>query len=774
MPRPAVLDDLRRESVLRHEKREIADTETITTQTVHNNKPGKSARQLYPKPNAFRRFFLRWTIRRGLKEGWGEGVPGADDLEKAANMGRFASRPSDLFLKIYGDVLTTLDRNPLAGCVSPPLIGTSGTLPLTILSTIPDIMHHYYECILAAEHEVILVTNYWQQSNSQETICKALRDLSKKLDGSRRKIVVKLMYDRGDISQVLNFHARVTEKKWVKLNIPKRSEIPNLEFEVINYHRWLMGTLHAKFLIVDRKLALLNSNNIQDRPNLEFMVHLEGAVVNSFYDTFLITWHRTLNPSLPQMTSPAPSDPVFGETLYFSKASTEHVKEKFKEAATRARTRLNRDNTRASMEAVHLDFQNQNQLLGRFKDMVGRSSLDVSRRMERDEHGEPITFERHGQIEPHGHVLKGKTSVDSGILTDGVRVAPHMDTLEEERSVVGSSTEVMSDVTAIDGPSSSYMQSEKVASPVSMSQGQKGLPPTQPPTVPNSANVSRRNSRIGFATLVQMVTERRNKELAGEDHPSPIEAFRAKLENLAKHFNSTGVKSECAPTLESEVHASILDDDFTPYIAHQKHVPIPIAMVSRNPHGTPGHADIRNPQDAAWMAAMRYAKREIFIQTPTFNAKPAQRGVLEACRRGIKCTLWLGLGFNDKSESFPFQGGTNEQVVRKLYRKLNKEGNGHEKNLVVCWYTGKDQTKPLNAVHKQRNCHVKFMCVDNQVAIFGNGNMDTQSWFHSQEINIMIDDERIVQEWMVAFRKNQNTHLYGQTDTNGDLPPDKR
>jgi len=60
-------------------------------------------------------------------------------------------------------------------------------------------------------------------------------------------------------------------------------------------------------------------------------------------------------------------------------------------------------------------------------------------------------------------------------------------------------------------------------------------------------------------------------------------------------------------------------------------------------------------------------------------------------------TLYLDLGFNDQGEMIPFQGGTNEEVVHKMYRRLNGEGNGAEKRLEVFWYTAKDQTKPLNA-----------------------------------------------------------------------------
>ena len=107
-------------------------------------------------------------------------------------------------------------------------------------------------------------------------------------------------------------------------------------------------------------------------------------------------------------------------------------------------------------------------------------------------------------------------------------------------------------------------------------------------------------------------------------------------------------------------------------------------------------------------------------------------------------TLYLDLGFNDQGEMIPFQGGTNEEVVHKMYRKLNREGNGAEKHLEVFWYTGKDQTKPLNAALRKRNCHgtprrcassglaedtllaVKFMAVDDQIAILGNGNQGTR------------------------------------------------
>lgn len=107
-------------------------------------------------------------------------------------------------------------------------------------------------------------------------------------------------------------------------------------------------------------------------------------------------------------------------------------------------------------------------------------------------------------------------------------------------------------------------------------------------------------------------------------------------------------------------------------------------------------------------------------QTPTLNARPIVRAIKQACRRGVDVILLLDLGFNDKGESIPFQGGTNEEVVDRLYKLLGKEKK--EQYLKVYWYTGKDQVRPLNAVKKQRNCHIKFAAYDDEVMIIGNGN----------------------------------------------------
>ena len=89
-----------------------------------------------------------------------------------------------------------------------------------------------------------------------------------------------------------------------KIGIPPPEELPNLELEVVNFHKPIFGTFHCKYVVVDRCIAIIQSNNIQDNDNLEMMVQLEGPIVNSFYDVACISWHNEMKPPLPLLTEP--------------------------------------------------------------------------------------------------------------------------------------------------------------------------------------------------------------------------------------------------------------------------------------------------------------------------------------------------------------------------------------------------------------------------------------------------------------------------------------
>lgn len=189
-----------------------------------------------------------------------------EDLERAYQCGKFGNlRPSELFLRIYHDALKTLEHDPLMGVVSPPLMGSSGVVPLTIVGSMHDICRHMSNLIARAEKEVFLGTNYWMKSKASQLITDSFKELSRRAGERGEKAVVKLLYDRGNPKQLLDPHQSVDESTRVSKNVglPPPSEMPNVDLQVVNYHRFPLGTFHAKFMIVDRKYAVLSSNNVQ-------------------------------------------------------------------------------------------------------------------------------------------------------------------------------------------------------------------------------------------------------------------------------------------------------------------------------------------------------------------------------------------------------------------------------------------------------------------------------------------------------------------------------
>ena len=80
--------------------------------------------------------------------------------------------------------------------------------------------------------------------------------------------------------------------------------------------------------------------------------------------------------------------------------------------------------------------------------------------------------------------------------------------------------------------------------------------------------------------------------------------------------------------------------------------------------------------------------------------------------------MYVSLGFNDFSEGVvPFQGGTNDSVRARMMAELAKENKAQY--LKWHWYVAKDQKAPLRFENSSRNCHLKFMQVDDHVAVMG-------------------------------------------------------
>ena len=193
-----------------------------------------------------------------------------------------------------------------------------------MISSLPDICRHAANLIVRAEKEVFLATNFWAHSDASTFITNALKELSRRAGDRAQKCVVKVLYDRGNLKQVLDNHQIVDSATYTtgQVKLPSPEEVPSLEMEVMNFHRPALGTFHAKFMIVDRKIALTQSNNIVDNDNMEMMTQLEGPIVDSMYDMALLTWHKPMKPPLPCLNHPAASSG-------FSSTSLDEHKEMF-------------------------------------------------------------------------------------------------------------------------------------------------------------------------------------------------------------------------------------------------------------------------------------------------------------------------------------------------------------------------------------------------------------------------------------------------------------
>lgn len=565
-----------------------------------------------------------------------------------------------------------------------------------------------------------------------------------------------------------------------------------------------MGTFHAKLLLVDRQVALINSNNIQDRPNIESCTRLEGDIVNSVYDHALISWGNRLNPPLPCLASPAPRTP---SSAAFSSGDHSTLPKmtatRLREIASVARKRLQEDDK----ETEDLDERSRDGWMGGQRRLSLADVVDGVMRRDAGAVSSP-SVPQSPKMPSTTHNEKEATAADRdrAARVAGADWARKVLGERFQTTSQGAGSNVSTPSAAHDGQGSAAHNKRNFADVVSAlmeKEGIKpalwaegaldtfGLGPSSSRNVADEAKRSRGAARSAAAKGVhipQVVVEEFKQAKDGEEEQpvTPVsnsgESQRREVGREASHplhandYSSTTVvddeektsRSESTTQMEgqdrgsngdamlgpnsggaaegapgaqayqqrhrrtlstlskasaserlaqitksldfanlSQVKGEITAEQlaamadtmgeavheaesqgsdvlqFSPFIFHAPHAPVPMALVNRRPHGTPGHSDIRNPQDAAWLAGFRYAKKHIFLQSPTLNATPIKHAILHAARRHVRIEAYLGLGFNDKSESMPFQGGTNESVVTRLYRQLRREGKGDEKYLEV-------------------------------------------------------------------------------------------
>ena len=462
--------------------------------------------------------------------------------------------------------------------------------------------------IVRAEREVFLATNYWEDSVASKFLTDALRELDRRAGQRGVKVVVKIMYDRGNPKQVLEPHYIVSEKEFTGKNvkIPPTSEIPNLDLQVMNYHQPMLGTFHAKYMVVDRKIAVLQSDNIQDNDNLEMMIHLEGPIVDSFYDMALISWHKKLEPPLPSLNSPAAQGgiggfgPGFeglfgpGGVLKGSSVVIDPAQLSFTQAYGQSQPPPNRG---ANPESAA---------------PAGTGSV----------------------VPPQGSENPMQPGAGTGPSTTESIIHPH----PAKDAVGGAQTESTGD----EG-THQYRSSETNSGAVDkqaeefLGRGEQALPQAQI-IEPTSGQVNlpeHSSDEPHYDDDIASEVARVQSEVSSRPGETRMQAV-TRLLNHTTNKGFTGDAPECPP-----------HEEMTPYIPHPAHEPFPMALVNRNPYGPPNHKSVSNPQNAAWLSALRNAKKNVFIQSPTLNAEPLVPAIREACERGIDVYCYICLGYND-------------------------------------------------------------------------------------------------------------------------------
>ncbi|KAG9254755.1 uncharacterized protein F5Z01DRAFT_93200 [Emericellopsis atlantica] len=519
--------------------------------------------------------------------------------ERVLECGKWGdTKPSPLFLRAFADAASCLDRDPLCGIVSPPLMGSHGTVPLTVIGPLIDVIRHVTNAIVRAKREVLLITSVWQPSCAQILIRDALVELSRRSQSNR--VVVRIMFDKASFSNVWDPHRPVSEAEWTSkaIDLPSLEEIPNVDLDVASYHCVPLGTQHAKFCVVDGTSAMVMSCNMEDNDNMEMMTRLEGNVVQGLRDTALLCWGKSL----------------------------------------------------------------------------GRDAQGLERKNSGVEVGEgELRHVRSNDLKPE---IKNECLVP--LMPD----QPHYD--------------------------------------------------------------------VDIASEIRRV-QANHEPGRGE---TPLQATNRVLNMMArKQVPPSG--PEIAP-----------DEVFTPYITTLTPQDVPIAMVSRSAYGPVDKSNVHVPQNEAWLSLIRNAERSVFIQTPDLNTMPVTEAIVDALTRGVEVTVYLCFGYNDAGEMIPGQGGTNEQATQRLLAMLPADGPAREK-LHAHDYVGKDQNYPIHASFKARSCHVKILIVDDCVGVQGSGNQDTQTWYHSQEVNVMVDSPLICRAWREGLERNQNTHQFGAVAEDG-------
>lgn len=172
------------------------------------------------------------------------------------------------------------------------------------------------------------------------------------------------------------------------------------------------------------------------------------------------------------------------------------------------------------------------------------------------------------------------------------------------------------------------------------------------------------------------------------------------------------------------------------------------------------------PLNIALLEALQCARRSIYVQTPNLTCEAVIKALLDAVGRGVDVTIVTGRNMM-LLEQIVTAGTTTAWCIRSLLRRFAKlKAELHSRvsdveagrtspqlgRLLVSYFCPRSRCKPDNRErqpliadgHEEPvHSHLKLTIVDNEFTVLGSGNMDRASWFTSQELGILFQDQAL-------------------------------
>lgn len=127
------------------------------------------------------------------------------------------------------------------------------------------ITQYLSDLLVQAQTEVLFSTCFWASSPSLSLLHDALLTLNQRARRETRRVTVKVMFSSYSIRQ--NFLSlkgtRIWKQStWRQLGLPAAEMLDALDMTVFSRFKKPFGIMHAKFLVIDRSVVVLPSNNI--------------------------------------------------------------------------------------------------------------------------------------------------------------------------------------------------------------------------------------------------------------------------------------------------------------------------------------------------------------------------------------------------------------------------------------------------------------------------------------------------------------------------------